>query len=388
MCIVRPRDLIRIRSQPGDRLKNILRTARRRFGYFVDMFAYPLRLSHYLELINPLWTQHALQARVIQVWDETRDARTITLRPGRGWRSHRAGQYVRVGVPIGGMRHTRTYSISSAPGTRDGCITITVKAIADGRVSHHLVRQLKTGAYLPLGEPQGEFVIPDAIPVHPLFITAGSGITPVMSMLRNYVLEFGTIPDITHIHYAPHAYDVIFGNELDELVQTQKHYRLQRVYTREPGANVTEQLHFNQAQLEQFCPDWRDREVWACGPASLLDAVEEHWEQAGLRRQLHVERFRAKLAKIGAAGVSGGKVTFVKSNVEFQSDGVTNLLRVAEDAGLNPAHGCRMGICHGCDCVLVAGSVRDLRTGVVTDEAGEIIQVCVSAAVGDVEVEL
>src|SRR6266481_5606170 len=173
-----------------------------------SLVATPLRPSHYLELVNPLWTTHKLQARVEKVWDETKDSRTLTLRPGRGWRSHRAGQFVRVGVPIGGMRHTRTYSISSSPDASDECITITVKAIEGGRVSRFLVRHLRPGAYLPLGLPQGEFVVPYAMPVRPLFVTAGSGITPVMSMLRTYFLR-GNLPDVVHIHYAPHAYDVI-----------------------------------------------------------------------------------------------------------------------------------------------------------------------------------
>jgi len=368
-------------------MMKILRKARQQFSYFVDMFAYPLRLSHYLELINPLWTKHVLQARVVKVWDETKDSRTITLRPGRGWRNHRAGQYIRVGVPIGGMRHTRTYSISSAPGPRSN-ITITVKAITGGRVSHYLVRDLKAGAYLPLGEPQGEFVLPFAIPVHPLFITAGSGITPVMSMLRNYKLEYGDLPDITHIHYAPHARDVIFGNELEELNNTQQLYNLQCIYTRELGEDVSKKMHFSITQLEEYCPDWREREVWACGPASLLDSLEDHWAEAGLTRQLHVERFRAKLYKTQSSEITGGNVKFVKSGVELITDGITNLLRVAEDAGLNPPHGCRMGICHGCDSVLLSGTVRDLRNGVVSSELGEKVQVCVHAAIGDIELEI
>src|SRR5207237_7775124 len=151
-----------------------------------DMFAWPLRTSHYLELVNPLWATHKLQARVVAVWDETSTARTLTLRPGRNWRRHRAGQHVRIGVPIGGMHHTRTYSISSPPERDDECIAITVKAAAGGRVSSHLVRNVDPGTYLPLGLPQGDFVLPDAVPVLPLFITAGSGITPVMSMLRSH----------------------------------------------------------------------------------------------------------------------------------------------------------------------------------------------------------
>jgi stearoyl-CoA 9-desaturase NADPH oxidoreductase len=351
-----------------------------------DMFAYPLRHSHYLELVNPLWTRHVLMARVESVIEETADTRTLTLRPGRGWRTHRAGQYVRVGVPIDGKRHTRTYSISSAPARDDGCITITVKAIGDGRVSQQLVRKVKVGDYLPLGEPQGEFTLPDSMPVHPLFITGGSGITPVMSILRSYVLEYEVVPDAVHLHYAPHAQDVIFGQELQQLQATQPHYQLHRHYTRPvPGAASA---HFSAAQLEADCPDWREREVWACGPAALLDAVEVHWADAGLSHQLHTERFHAKVAPLPEAGVRAGRVFFAKSGVTAKSDGSTNLLLTAEAAGLNPAHGCRMGICHGCNSTLVSGCVRDLRTGVLIAEVGEKVQVCVCAAVGDVELAL
>lgn len=346
-----------------------------------DMFAYPLRHSHYIELVNPLWTRHVLMARVEGVVDETADTRTLTLRPGRDWRSHRAGQFVRLGVPIDGKRHTRTYSISSAPARNDGCITVTVKAIEGGRVSQHLVRHVKVGAYLPLGEPQGEFVMPDSMPVHPLFITGGSGITPVMSMLRSYVLEYEVMPDAAHMHYAPHAGDVIFGAELEGLAASQPHYSLKRYFTRAGD------VHFNAAQLEACCPDWREREVWACGPASLLDAVEAHWAQAGLSHMLHVERFRARIA-IAQAGGGEGRVTFAGSKVEAASDGVTSLLRIAEDAGLNPPHGCRMGICHGCNTTLVHGCVRDLRNGALIAEPGDTVQVCVCSAVGDVELAL
>ncbi len=358
-----------------------------RIASVVDMFAYPLRHSHYLELVNPLWTNHVLQARVESVWDETADTRTLTLRTGRGWRSHRAGQFVRVGVPIGGMRHTRTYSISSPPERDDGCITITVKAIAGGRVSHHLVRNLQPGSFLPLGEPQGEFIMPQAVPVRPLFITAGSGITPVMSMLRSFALEFDTLPDMVHLHYAPHAYDVIFGHELRQLAATQPHYRLHLVHTRELGETTSRQRYFSAAQLHHFCPDWREREVWACGPASLLAALETHWQQAGLAERLRVERFRAKLAEL-PVGAAGGHVRFANSNLEVEASGTANLLRVAEDAGLNPPHGCRMGICHGCDARLLAGCVRDLRTGALLAEEGEQVQICVCAAAGDVELAL
>ena len=357
-----------------------------RLAALADLFAWPLKASHYLELVNPLWTTHALQARVEQVWDETRDARTLTLRPGRNWRGHRPGQHVRVGVPIGGRHYTRTYSVASAPERDDGCITLTVKALADGRVSRHLARAVKVGDFLPLGLPQGDFHLPDAQPVRPLFITAGSGITPVMAMLRSLVAR-ERLPDTVHIHYAPHAYDVIFGAELKALAEKHPRYQLHLLYTRDLGEAPAPGRHFGAAQLQDLAPDWRARECYACGPQGLLDAVEAHWRQAGCAARLHTERFRAPLAPLDGT-TRGGTVRFSTAGRVVAADAATPLLRVAEDAGLNPAHGCRMGICHTCPRKLLSGQVRDLRTGEIHGEAGEPVLICVNAAAGDCEIEL
>jgi stearoyl-CoA 9-desaturase NADPH oxidoreductase len=368
---------------------SVVSVARARVTDVVNLFATPLKASHYVELVNPLWTSHKLQARVEAVWDETADSRTITLRPGRHWRRHRAGQHVRIGVPIGGRRFTRTYSISSSPERRDGCITITVKVLEGGRMSGHLVRKLEVGAYLPIGLPQGDFLVPEAMPVRPLFITAGSGVTPVMSMLRTWDIV-GNMPDVVHVHYAPHRYDVIFGAEMETLASTHRRYRYEPVLTREEGeVGRSTARHFGAQQLDELCPDWREREVWACGPQSLLEAVEAHFDAAGRGRAVHIERFRAPLADI-PGDAAGGLVTFRTADtpVDATADAETPLLRVAEDAGLNPEHGCRMGICHTCDVPLLAGRVRDLRTGEVIDEPGRAVQICISGAAGDCEIEL
>lgn len=355
-----------------------------------NAFAYPLKLSHYIELVNPLWADHSMQAKVVKVWDETSTARTITLKPGGNWRSFKPGQHVRVGISIDGRHFTRTYSVSSGTESEDGTFTITVKAIPDGRVSNHIVRKLKVGDFIPIGIAQGDFYLPDAQPVKPLFITAGSGITPIMSMLRTLDKE-ERFPDVQHIHYAPHSFDVIFGKELSALESKYSRYHLSRVFTREPGQETenaqSSKHHFSPEQLDQICPDWRTRDVFACGPQALLDSLEAHWESAGLRRQLHTERFRATLAPVLEAGTAG-RVTFSKSATGIDSDGKTNLLRLAEDNGLNPEHGCRMGICHGCDAKLVSGCVRDLRTNELLNEEGQIIQICVCASVGDAVIDV
>ncbi len=343
-----------------------------------DMFAFPLRTSHYLELVNPLWTRHRLQARVVGLWDETRDTRTITLRPGGHWRLHRPGQHIRVGIAVEGRHYTRTYSISSAPERDDGCFTITVKKIEGGRLSHHLVRRLKVGDVIPVGLPQGDFHLPDASPVQPLFITAGSGITPVMSMLRSLLLR-QRLPDTVHLHYAPHEFDVPFGKELRKMNAEQRHYHLHEVYTRNGESH---DQHFSVATLERLCPDWRQRDCYACGPASLLAALEAAWQQEGLSHRLYVERFRADFAPIPDNAV-GGRVHFAQSDVAIDADSHTDLLQVAENAGINPPHGCRMGICHTCNTTLESGCVRDLRSGEFINEPGATVQICVCAAAGD-----
>ncbi|MEO6698150.1 MAG: ferredoxin reductase [Paraperlucidibaca sp.] len=351
----------------------------------IDSFAYPLRTSHYVELVNPLWSTHKLQARVVKVWDETKDARTLTLKPGLNWRSHRAGQHVRVGIPLNGEHFTRTYTISSEPERNDETFTITVKAISDGKISPHIVRKIKVGDYLPIGLPQGDFFLPDAQPVLPLFITAGSGITPVISMLRSLIAK-ERLPSTVHMHYAPHELDVIFGPELRDMAVMHERYTLHEIHTHSYGELKQTKGYFNAEQLDELCPDWHVRDVYACGPPGLVAALEQHFEKAGRSRHLNIERFLADFAPIPADAV-GGRVRFVRSNTEIEASHEMTLLRVAEEAGLNPPHGCRMGICHTCNTTLVSGTVRDLRSGKLIMGAGSIVQTCVCAAAGDCELD-
>lgn len=365
---------------------NPKRSWRARLRTLADLYTYPLRLSHYAELVNPLWATHQLQARVVQVWDETKDARTLTLKPGRNWRTHRAGQHIRVGVAAQGCQYARTYTISSPPERRDGCFTITVKAIADGRISHQLVREIKAGDHLPVGLPQGDFYLPDAMPVLPLFITAGSGITPAMSMLRSLIAQ-QRLPDSVHIHYAPHDFDVIFGAELGQMASTHAAYTLHRIYTHEYGDDKQSKGYFSAEQLDRLCPDWAQRDVYACGPPGLLAALEEHFAAAGRSAHLHIERFLADFSAPPKDAV-GGQVRFANSGLEQPADATTPLLRVAEEAGLNPPHGCRMGICHTCTTQLLSGCVRDLRDNTLINETGSRIQTCICAAAGDCELAL
>jgi len=331
----------------------------------------PFLPDDYLTLVNPLWSTRELRGRIEAVVAETADAATIVVRPGRGWPTHRAGQYVRVTVDVAGVRHARTYSLTSPADRADGRFTFTVKAIPDGIVSNHLVRNAQSGDVLVLELPQGDFVLPDPLPAKTLFLTGGSGITPVMGMLRSHKL-----PDVVHIHGAPTRTAVVFGEELRAM--TSPSYVLHELHD-----DITGMLTFD--QLDVLCPDWRDRQVWVCGPGPLMDAAEVHWKAADLSDRLRLERFRPRLL---ADPGEGGDVVFAKSATTVTTDGGTAILDAGEAAGVLMPSGCRMGICHGCVIPLLAGRVRDLRTGEVHGEEGDLVQTCISAAAGPVELDL
>ncbi|WP_097893694.1 ferredoxin reductase [Streptomyces sp. st170] len=337
----------------------------------LEMVTTPLLPSDYLDLVSPLRTGADLRGRIEAVHPETSDAATVVIRPGRGWRGHTAGQYVRIGVDVDGVRLWRAYSITSPTGRQDGRITITVKAIPDGKVSNHLVRRAKPGTLIQLDQATGDFVLPRAKPAKVLYLTAGSGITPVMGMLRDTGLD-----DAVMVHCAPQPQDVIFRKELHSLVADKK-LRLTELHTDTDGK-------LDIARLQDLVPDWAERETWACGPAGLLDAAEEHWTEEGVRESLHTERFRPGVVVAG----EGGEVTFSTTGKTVAADGATPLLDMGEEAGVLMPSGCRMGICFGCVTPLKAGAVRDLRTGEITEaEPGVLIQTCVSAAAGPCDIE-
>ena len=311
---------------------------------------------------------------------ETRDCVTLWLRPGRGWPAHVPGQYVRVGVDIDGVRHWRTYSLTSVPRRHDGRIAVTIKRIAGGLVSEHLVSHARRGMVVRLAPPTGEFVLPEAVEHPLLFVTAGSGVTPVMGMLRALAHHPGGLPDAAHVHVAPSRDNTIFGGDLRALARAHHRYTLHEHHDESDG-------RWDAAELDRRVPDWRERQAWACGPAGLLDALSERFERAGVSEKLHLERFRPVAAAAGLGGF-GGRVRFLASGKEVETDATTPLLVAGERAGALLPHGCRMGICNSCIGRLQSGAVRDLRTGEVQHAEGQLVRTCVSVAAGPIEIDL
>ncbi|WP_018503602.1 ferredoxin reductase [Parafrankia discariae] len=341
----------------------------------------PLLPDDYLGLLDPLWSRRGPRGRVEAVWREAAGVATLAIRPGAGWSEHCAGQYVRVGGNVDGVWHWRPYSVSSAPGNPGGAFSITVRAVPGGRLSGYLVERVPPGTVVRLENPQGRFVLPPVLPPRLLFVTAGSGITPVMSMLRG-LASAGGMPDAVVVHSAPTRDDVIFGAELRELAARFPTLRLHEHHTRALGRPAR---RLTMAALPTICPDWAERPAWVCGPAGMLADAEAWWRRAGIADHLKVERFHPAGT---SAGGTGGRVRFARSGRQVQAVGDTSLLVVGEDAGVLMPSGCRMGICHSCVARLTSGRVRDLRTGREHGARGELVQTCVSGAAGDVEIEL
>jgi ferredoxin-NADP reductase len=354
---------------------------RRRALGLIRSFTSPLLPDDYLELVNPLWSTREMRGRIERIERETPSAVTVLIKPGWEWEGHRPGQYLRLGIEVDGVHHWRAYSLTSDPRRADGRISITPKLVEGGKVSPFLFGRARPGTIVRLGGVEGTFVLPEPLPQRLLFISAGSGITPIMSMLRSIAGADEGIKDVRHVHCSHSTEEVIFGEELEELQASRPWYRLDLRITGEQGRIAP-------GELDELCPDWSARETFLCGPTGLLEAMSERWKSAGLQKRLHIEHFQPD-GRVGEGERGlGGTVRFCASDVEGSSDGEQPILLAGERAGAKLPYGCRMGICHTCVGRLRSGQVRDLRTGRVHGQPGEMLRTCINAPEGRVEIEL
>ncbi len=344
----------------------------------MNLLAGPHGVDRYTELVEPTWVLGEPRAKVVGASRDTPRSVTLTLQPNEACRDQlagfRAGQHVNLTVEIDGRRRTRCYSPASAEGA--DLIEITVGLHEGGLVSTYLVRHARPGMVVGLHSVGGDFVLPELRPRRILLVSGGSGITPVMSMLRTLIAERrrGEADcQIAFIHYAGSADHALYRAELAALPDV----RVLHGYTRSIGGGDLAG-HFDVGHLAAAMPD--ADAVYVCGPPALVDAVRAHCP--GARSESFVPPvFTAPTES------RGGRVSFADSGIAGIDDG-RPLLQQAEAAGLNPESGCRMGICHTCTRRKTRGVVRNLVTGAVSSADEEDIQICVSVPVGDVSLNL
>ncbi|MBE7188122.1 ferredoxin reductase [Jatrophihabitans endophyticus] len=339
----------------------------------------PLLPDDYFALIRPNWSTREATGTVVRTIKHHGDAVTIVIQPDFEWTPHQPGQYLRIGMEINGIRHWRAYSITSDPSHPGGVVSITVKHTEGGRMSPVFNHRVEPGQRVFLGDVEGEFTLPDPLPSKLLFVSAGSGVTPIVAMLRELERR-GALEDAVHVHSARTKDDVILGTPMRQLAERESGYRLTEYYT-------SERDRLTPDDLDELCPDWRERDTFLSGPRELIDAFEERFENEGLSEHLHLERFQPVIGNGGGSG-DGGTVRFRVSDVEAECDSGVSILVGGENAGATLPFGCRMGICHTCVGRLRDGAVRDLRTGSVTEANGQMVRTCINAPEGAVEIDL
>lgn len=330
-----------------------------------------------LQALHPLLSLSQVRVRVLRVLQETPDTRSFVLQPNALWRGAQAGQYVGVQVEVNGRRVQRCYSLSSAPGERE--LVITVKRQPGGLLSEHLHTEVQAGSVLTLTQAMGEFTLPALLPERLLLLSAGSGITPVMAMLRALHAS-GYAGDLLFVHACRTPEDLIFARHLHVLAAEWPSLRLHLHFTAERGRLSLE-------DLSALVPDLASRPTWVCGPGVWMDALHQHWQQAGYSAPLHSERFGTPPV-VHASSDTPAQVLLARSGKQFETQGGASLLEQAERAGLQPAHGCRMGICRACQCTKRSGTVQNLQTGELCSEPDQAIRLCISAARSDLQLDL
>jgi ferredoxin-NADP reductase len=358
---------------PYPRERQLSRGRRLLSSPLVDLLLGPHGVDRYLELIRPELTIGEARARIAGVERQTPRSVTLQIRPNRAWAGFRAGQFIRVGVEINGVRRTRTYSPASSEHGAHDLLELTISFLPDGLVSSYL-RSENPGGVVFLGRADGSFVLPDERPEQLALISGGSGITPVMSMLRTLCDE-GHDGEITFIHYGRTRADWLYERQVRALAAEHPNLTIHYVATREGGRR------FDRDALGLTA----DTLAAVCGPSALIDAVKDAYADDAPENVLSETFTPPSLSVSGEAAT--GTLRFHRSGRSTEIQPGT-LLEQAEAAGLTPEFGCRMGICHSCTCRKSAGAVKNILTGEISDEEDEDIQLCISVPAGDVALEL
>jgi glycine betaine catabolism B len=367
--------------------------------------------------VQSAWTKGEL--RCVRITDETPDVKTFTFTaPSPTAFSYQPGQFMTLELEINGEPVSRSYSISSPP-SRPQTIEITVKRVAaeaphqaPGLVSNWLHDNLKVGDLVEVSGILGKFTcLPNPAPKL-LLISAGSGITPVMSMAR-WLADTATETDIVFIHCARTPRDIIFRQELEMMAARLPNFHLAISTTREeagsPWFSFTGRL--TSSMLQVITPDFQERTVYVCGPDGFMQGTRTLLEDLSFPMQNYFQesfgaprKVKAKSAKLaepekpaqntpGNAAEHGAAkdcVMFAQSQKEAVFEEVESILELAEQEGIKIRSNCRQGVCGACKKRKVEGEVRyeSEPEALEPDElAAGYILTCVACPIGRVVIE-
>lgn len=371
-----------------------------------------------IQMIVPQWSTDAYRAQIIDIRDEMDGMYTLVLKPktgiiDRNWPLFEAGQFIELMVEKEGARTRRCFSISSSPFyyEKTGLIELSIRIQLKGRITPWIREQLKIGSLVNISEAQGDFILakgglsesalpetgspsaifPNAVKFKKnadkqnsnklLFIAGGSGITPFRSMLQQLNTHEHAV-DIQLLYYSRDSQHILFQQELEQIEKENEKLSITFIDSENDGFICTE-------HLQAYCSDYYLRTAFICGPSPMIQQARK------VLAELEVSKDKVIFEFFGAAPIEIDNkaqvaVLFQTSDKKIISkkDSVNTLLEQAEDAGLNPVSGCRIGVCHQCICKKKSGIVFNTRTQKYSDTGSEEIQLCISVAQGDVVLDL
>ncbi|NGQ91767.1 hybrid-cluster NAD(P)-dependent oxidoreductase [Rhodobacter sp. HX-7-19] len=332
------------------------------------------------------------ELEVAMVIPETADTVTIAFRaPSGAWFDYQPGQFLTLDLPVPGGPLSRTYTISSSP-SRPLSISITVKAQPGSIGTRWMLDNLKPGMRIKAHGPAGQFTFHRHPAKKYLFISAGSGITPMMSMTM-WAWDSGEMPDIAFVHAARKPADIIFKRRLEQFAARvpglQLRFTVEEVDPFEVWSGFRGRL--SQIMLGLMAPDYLEREVFCCGPEPFMRSVREMLASLGYdMARYHEESFAApaleEVPVETAAPTGAAEITFEGAGKTVSCDGAETVLAVARRAGLNIPSSCNFGLCGTCKVQKTGGEVVMVHNGGISDEEIEsgLILACCSRPQGKV----
>lgn len=335
--------------------------------------------------INPAWSWERPLARIVGRRIEAQGTVTLDLKANRHCGAVLPGQHINVSAEVNGRRVTRSYSPTQiSPNGKH--LSITVKQVDGGQLSTHLCRHAQVGDALELGPAFGEMALPTAANAKPLlFLAAGSGITPLISLTRA-LDQAGFQQDLTLIYWASTRAELCFVAELRALAARQPRFQVHFVLTQEAQRLSGEHTgRLDASQLKSLVPDLNTRHVYACGPAGFVDTARElsTW---------HAMTFVGEAFTPPAIAISDAtgtvRITLALSGRTLEVPAGEALLPALEAQGMKLPSGCRMGLCNTCSCPKQSGITQNLHTGEQNDAPSSALRLCVNRACTDLTLDL
>jgi len=339
---------------------------------FSKWFLHHQSFAGYIEPImqtfKPAWRANLFRAQVAEINELNGSFLSVLLKPSKHWQAHTAGQHISLTVEINGRLLTRVFTLASSPEQfkKTGLVRLLIKTNEQGRFTHLLSGALRVGEWCNISAPSGEFVYKNTQKAA-TFIAGGSGITPMLAMLSEHLNN--TSQKVSLIYFAK-ATEHQCVDELSKLAGDFSHFSF-LLLTREQSGDITRNINV-----------WENPDIYCCGPAGFMQTVSDFAIKHDLN--YYQEAFGLALPSLNDDS---------QFNVQVNSSGYVvsannALLPQFEAKQLPVKRGCGIGICHQCQCIKKSGVVRNLKTGELSDNGEQLIQLCVSQPVSDLKLKL